>query len=243
MKKIGGIFLLILTLPTFWATHILRIFIVEFAWMPNFQMSMFQMSRFPDFQIVRIPNFKIPIFPNAAGGARQTLRSNRTPSNAPMQGINYIVLSPFFLRQHFGVGKRSSINPDAGLVNISYIRTYRFLRNSQRAQHLCPVSNCRICCSSCQLSNCVMVMLCMSPLPGCLHEASLHSECLLCGQCLMMCRLRFLVCFLEWPDQLEWSGGSGICPRAMNHVSDRSSNAAAAALLAGMLLGTLSAWL
>jgi len=89
MKKVGGIFLLILTLPTFWATHILRIFIVEFAWIPNLQM-----SRFPDFQIARIPNFKIPIFPNAAGGARQTLRSNRTPSNAPMQGIKYIARSP-----------------------------------------------------------------------------------------------------------------------------------------------------
>ena len=96
MQKVGGIFLLILTLPTFWVIDTLRIFIVEFAWMPNLQMTMFQMSRFPDFQIARIPNFKIPIFPNAAGGARQTLRSNRTPSNAPMQGINYIVLSPFF---------------------------------------------------------------------------------------------------------------------------------------------------
>jgi len=83
MKKVGGIFLLVLTLPTFWATHILKIFIVEFAWIPIFQISKFQMSRFPDFRSVRIPNFKIPIFPNTAGGARQTLRSNRTPSNAP----------------------------------------------------------------------------------------------------------------------------------------------------------------
>ena len=111
MKKVGGIFLLILTLPTFWATHILKIFIVEFAWIPNFQISKFQMSRFPDFQIARIPNFKIPIFPNTAGGARQTLRSNRTPSNAPRGSNTSLFLLSFYVR----------INGDAGLVNMSYI--------------------------------------------------------------------------------------------------------------------------
>ena len=46
----GGFFLLIQTLPTFWATRILiLIFFWEvFCWIPNFQISRSQISKFPE---------------------------------------------------------------------------------------------------------------------------------------------------------------------------------------------------
>ena len=86
-------FLLIQTLPTFWATRILILRLFMFC--------IFLDSKFPDFQVPRSPNFQnprlaprslnfqIPRFPDAAGAAcGQTLRSQPDPSpNAPRDQI------------------------------------------------------------------------------------------------------------------------------------------------------------
>ena len=92
-------FLLIQTLPTFWAERIsiLRLFIFLIFWIPkivNFQVpksQKFWISRSPDLQIPKIPDFQVPRFPDAAagGGAGRTLRSHPDPSlNAPRDQIN-----------------------------------------------------------------------------------------------------------------------------------------------------------
>ena len=80
-------FLLIQTLPTFWAERIwiLRIFFSFHFLDPNFWI-----SRSPDLQIPKIPDFQVPRCPDAAacGGAGRTLRSQPDPSpNAPRDQI------------------------------------------------------------------------------------------------------------------------------------------------------------
>ena len=66
-------FILIQTLPTFWAEwiFILRTFIFWFVWAPYFQN-----SRFPDFQISRFPDFQI-------SGRRWRRRRRRKNSQIP----------------------------------------------------------------------------------------------------------------------------------------------------------------
>ena len=81
-------FLLIQTLPIFWAERIwiLIIFILLMRGIPNFWI-----SRSPDLQIHRFPGPQISRFPDAAAGASaagRTLRSQPDPSpNAPRDQI------------------------------------------------------------------------------------------------------------------------------------------------------------
>ena len=81
-------FLLIQTLPAFWATRILILiclYVLCVFFIPNFQMSRF---RFSDFQVPRFPKFQIPRFPDAADAGGRTLRSQPDPSpNAPRDQI------------------------------------------------------------------------------------------------------------------------------------------------------------
>ena len=63
-------FLLIQTLPTFWAERIgnSRTFIVLIFWTPNFWMSRspdLQISEFPGPQISKFPDLQVPKFPDA----------------------------------------------------------------------------------------------------------------------------------------------------------------------------------
>ena len=91
-------FLLIQTLPTFWAERIwlLIIFIFVILWTPNFWISRspyFQISGFPGPQISKFPDLQIPRFPgsrfpDAAAACGRTLRSQPDPSpNAPRDQI------------------------------------------------------------------------------------------------------------------------------------------------------------
>ena len=89
-------FLLIQTLPTFWAERIwiLRLFhffefldpkFLDFQ-VPRSQNS--QISRFPDLQIPKFPDFQVTRFPDAATACGRTLRSQPDPSpNAPKDQI------------------------------------------------------------------------------------------------------------------------------------------------------------
>ena len=80
------LFLLIQTLPTFWAERIwiLRLFIFLICWIPNFWISRsptLKISGFPDLQIPKIPDFQVPRFPDAAAAcAGRILRSQPDPS-------------------------------------------------------------------------------------------------------------------------------------------------------------------
>ena len=86
-------FLLIQTLPTFWAERIsfLIFFFELFFWIPNFWSSRspnLKNSGFPGPQISKVPDFQVPRFPDAAGagaaGPGQILGSQPDPSpNAP----------------------------------------------------------------------------------------------------------------------------------------------------------------
>ena len=93
-------FLLIQTLPTFWAQRIwfLILFIFCFFRSQNFEFPGPQISKFLDFQVPRspdsqnprFPDFQVPRFPDAAdgGGCGRTLRSQPDPSpNAPRDRI------------------------------------------------------------------------------------------------------------------------------------------------------------
>ena len=86
-------FLLIQTLPTFWAERIwiLRIGIFSIFWTPNFWISRspdLQISGFPGPQISKFLDFQVPRFPDAAAADGRTLRSQPDPSpNAPRDQI------------------------------------------------------------------------------------------------------------------------------------------------------------
>ena len=90
-------FLLIQTLPTFWAERIcfFRLFSFLIFWIPKFldfqdpRSQNFGISRSPDLQIPKIPDFQVPRFPDAACAcAGRILRSQPDPSpNAPRDQI------------------------------------------------------------------------------------------------------------------------------------------------------------
>ena len=93
------VFLLIQTLPTFWATRILILRICIFCFVGGgFQISRFHISQFPDFQIPTFPDsqvIQISSLPNAAGTAGRTLRSQPDPlPTHPLAGIKYVAGSP-----------------------------------------------------------------------------------------------------------------------------------------------------
>ena len=102
-------FLLIQTLPTFWAARIwiLRLFIfLDFPdpKFPDFQVPDFQISRLPDFQISRFPDSQISKFPDPhisrftafQPSRRRRRRTNsQIPAWPPMHpGIKYVTRSP-----------------------------------------------------------------------------------------------------------------------------------------------------
>ena len=89
-------FLLIQTLPTFWAERIrfLRIFIFLIFWTPHFWISRspdLNNYGFPNPQVSKFPDLQVPRFPDAASaaaGAGRTLRPQPDPSpNAPRDQI------------------------------------------------------------------------------------------------------------------------------------------------------------
>ena len=97
------LFLLIQTLPTFWAPRkwILRICIFCIVWIPNFWIFRSPDLLIPRSQISKLPDFQVPRFPDAAagatgGGAGRTLRSQPHPSLTPLPthpGIKYVARS------------------------------------------------------------------------------------------------------------------------------------------------------